>query len=118
MATAPMPKALVERLGNDGTQGLVTWVAAERKAWTEDVMDAALERFDRRLTTEMSALRVDVARDLSMLRVDMVRDLSALRSDVARDLSGIRSEVLKWSFLFWLGQVATIAGLLAFMLRP
>jgi hypothetical protein len=43
--------------------------------------------------------------------------MSALRSDVARDLSGVRSELLKWSFLFWVGQVATIAALLGFMLR-
>jgi len=25
--------------------------------------------------------------------------------------------LLKWSFLFWVGQVAAVAGLLAFMLR-
>jgi hypothetical protein len=118
MTAAPMPKALVERLGNDGTQGLVTWVASERAAWTDDVLNIALERFDRRLTTELSALRVDVARDLSSLRVDVARDVSTLRSDVARDLSGVRSELLKWSFLFWMGQVATTAGLLAYMLRP
>jgi hypothetical protein len=37
---------------------------------------------------------------------------------VARDLSGVRSELLKWSFVFWVGQVAAMAGLLAFMLRP
>jgi hypothetical protein len=117
MAAAPMPKALVERLGNDGAHGLATWVASERTEWKDDVLNTALERFDRRLTTEMSALRIDVARDLSALRVDVARDMSALRSDVARDLSGVRSELLKWSFLFWVGQVATIAALLGFMLR-
>jgi len=81
------------------------------------VLNIALERFDRRLTTEITALRIDVARDISAMRVDVARDLSTLRGDVARDLSGVRSELLKWSFLFWIGQVATMAGLLAFMLR-
>jgi hypothetical protein len=52
------------------------------------------------------------------MRVDVARDLSTLRGDVARDLSGVRSELLKWSFVFWVGQVAAMAGLLAFMLRP
>jgi hypothetical protein len=118
MAVAPMPRALVERLGNDGAQGLVTWLASERTAWSDDVLNMALERFDRRLTTEISGLRIDVARELSALRVDVARDMSTLRGDVARDLSAVRSELLKWSFLFWVGQVATMAALLAFMLRP
>jgi hypothetical protein len=118
MAIAPMPKALVERLGHDGAQGLVTWVASERATWTDDVLNTALERLDCRLTTEISALRIDVTRELSTLRVEVARDMSTLRGDVARDLSGVRSELLKWSFVFWVGQVAAMAGLLALMLRP
>jgi hypothetical protein len=118
MAAVPMPKALVERLGNDGAQWLITWHASQRAAWTDDVLNIALERFDRRLTTEIAALRIDVSRDIAAMRVDVARDLSTLRGDVARDLSGVRSELLKWSFVFWVGQVAAMAGLLAFMLRP
>jgi len=67
---------------------------------------AAIDRFEHRLAAEVSSVRVDVSRELATLRVD-----------VARDLSALRVELLKWSFLFWIGQVATMAGLLAFMLR-
>ena len=34
-----------------------------------------------------------------------------------RRLAETRVELLKWSFLFWIGQVAAIAGMLAFVLR-
>jgi hypothetical protein len=51
---------------------------------------------------------------ISSLRVDMAREISMLRTDFTRDLSEVRVE-LKWSFLFWVGQVAAVAGLLAFM---
>jgi hypothetical protein len=34
-----------------------------------------------------------------------------------RRLAETRGDVLKWSFLFWVGQVAAIAGMLAFVLR-
>src|SRR5262245_15226243 len=129
MSAAPMPKALVERLGHDGTQGLTALLDATREEWTEEGMVIAVDRFERRLTSEMSAVRVDVSRelstlradvtrDISVLRIDVARDISVLRTDVARDLSALRVELLKWSFLFWVGQVATMAGLLAFMLRP
>ena len=34
-----------------------------------------------------------------------------------RRLAETRGDLLKWSFLFWIGQVAAIAGMLAFVLR-
>ena len=103
---ARVPRALAERLGDDGTEGLIRLVASTKAEWTEEVLTAAVDRFDRRLTTEIASLRVDFA-----------RDMATLRQDFTRDLSSVRVELLKWSFLFWVGQVAAIAGLLAFMLR-
>jgi hypothetical protein len=40
-----------------------------------------------------------------------------MRQDFTRDLSCVRVALLKWSFLFWVGQVAAMAGVLAFMIR-
>ena len=49
----------------------------------------ATESFERRLSDEMGKLRLDLA--------------------------NLRFEILKWSFLFWIGQVATTAGVLGFL---
>jgi hypothetical protein len=38
-------------------------------------------------------------------------------TSVRQEIANTRVEMLKWSFLFWLGQVATMAALMAFMLR-
>jgi hypothetical protein len=117
MAVTRVPQALAERLGKDGTEGLLTLLASTKTEWTDDVVTSAIERFERRLTTEISSLRVDYTREMATLRQDVNVYLSALRHDFTRDLSNVRVELLKWSFLFWVGQVAAIAGLLAFMLR-
>jgi len=106
MAVARVPRALAERLGDEGTEGLIRLVASTKTEWTDEVLTAAVDRFDHRLTTEIASLRVDFTRDMALLR-----------QDFTRDLAGVRVELLKWSFLFWVGQVAAIAGLLAFMLR-
>jgi hypothetical protein len=53
--------------------------------------ELAGERFDRRLAEEAGKLRLDFA--------EMKHDL------------------LKWSFLFWLGQIAVVGGLLSVLLR-
>ena len=69
------------------------------------MLNVAAERFERRLTHEVSALRVDLSRELH-------QGLSGVRQEMATG----RADLVKWSFLFWVGQVAAVAGLLAFML--
>ena len=106
MRTNRISPALRERLGNEGTIGLLELVEAERSEWSDTVLiaaadkitvavNAAAERYERRLTEEISGLRTAIVREIHDGRV----------------------EILKWSFLFWIGQVAVIAGLLAVMLR-
>jgi len=87
--------ALRARLGDDGTFGLIETLETERKEVSEQVLTTAADRFERRMAEEFSRFRKEVVHELSNTRVDM----------------------LKWSFLFWIGQVATVAGLLTFMLR-
>ena len=43
--------------------------------------------------TDLSSLRVDVAKDISSLRVDVAKDISSLRMDVTSDISSLRAEV-------------------------
>ena len=139
MAVGDVPRALAERLGDDGAEGLLTLLAAAKADWADAVVTSAVERFEHRLTTEITSLRVDVTREMmtlrqdmtteisalrqdmtthaSVLRQDMTTGLSALRQDFTKELSSARVELMTWSFLFWVVQVAAVAGLLAFMLR-
>ena len=74
----------------------------DMNAWAEYVLSIAAERFERRLTQEVSALRVEMHDGFAALR---------------KEMSNQRAELLKWSFAFWIGQLAAMSGLLAFMLR-
>jgi hypothetical protein len=106
MVSSRVPAALRARLGDDATFGLIEVLDSDRKEWSEHVLSVAANRFERRLTDEISVLRVEVR--------DALHDgLSSVRQEMATTWV----EMLKWSFLFWLGQVAAMAGLLAFMLR-
>ena len=88
-------RALRERLGNDAMSGLQIFVDDAGRQWKEDVLTVAGERFERRLAAEIGALRVDMAREFAAMRV----------------------ELLKWSFLFWIGQFAAVSGMMALLLR-
>ena len=70
------------------------------------MLTSATERFERRLTQEISLLRQDFHQSLN-------EGLAGIRTELAT----VRVEMLRWSFVFWIGQVAAVAALLAFMLR-
>jgi hypothetical protein len=93
-----VPIALRDRLGPEATFGLVQVLESERA----EVMQMIADRFERRLALEASSLRLELHDGLAAVR---------------QELATTRVELLKWSFAFWIGQVAAMAGLLAFMLR-
>jgi hypothetical protein len=57
-----------------------------------EAQEHATERFERRLAEETGKLRLDFAE--------------------------MKTDLLKWWFLFWLGQVAVIGSMLGILLRP
>jgi hypothetical protein len=113
-----------------------------RGQWSEQVLSLAVERFERRLVEETSKLRVEMAQGFSGLRQEMSslegrlrQEMGGLRQEMGglegrlrqemgglegrlhKEIGGQRVESLRWSFVFWIGQVAAMAALLGFMLR-
>ena len=102
---------------------------------SDQVLSAEAERFERRLTDEIGALRAELHHEIGALRAELHQGVAALRLEmhdgfaavrqelrqeiaaVRQDMASMRTDILKWSFLFWIGQVATITALFSFMLR-
>ena len=95
-------RALREKLGDDAMGGLQTFVDDAGHKWKDDVLGIAAERFDRRLSEEVGALRLD-----------MVKEFATLRTEMATS----RFEMLKWAFVFWIGQFAAVSAMMTFLLR-
>ena len=71
------------------------------------------ERFERRLSAEIGAFRVDSAKEFAAVRIDMAKEFAAVRVDMA----AMQANLLKWSFFFWIGQFAAASAMTAFLLR-
>src|SRR4051812_18826683 len=95
MAGSRIPAAVRPKLGDDATFGLIELLDTEKKDWSEHVLLTASDRFERRLTHEVSLLRQDFSSALH-------EGLAAIRSEMATT----KVEILRWSFVFWIGQVA------------
>ena len=101
-----IPQSVRTELGDDATFGLIEMLDSEEKRWSERVLTTATDRFERRVAEEIGLLRQEFHSSLH-------DGLSSIRAEVANT----RVETLRWSFVFWIGQVAAVAALLAFMLR-
>ena len=121
-------RALREKLGDDGMAGLHAVVNEAGRQWKDEVLTVTGERFERRLAEEIGGLRIDMAKEFASLRIEMAKEFGAVRSEMAAEFADVRKEMavgfaqthtslLKWSFLFWVGQLAAMGAMMAFLLR-
>ena len=100
-------------------------------------MNASDERFERRLVEETSKLRVEIAgvevrltdrigqtegtlrKEIGGLEVRLIDRIAQSETALRREISGLdvrMSGLLKWSFLFWIGQVAVMTAIISALL--
>jgi hypothetical protein len=113
MSAVRITGALLERLGEPAAVGLREVLDAHQQASTEAAMMQCAERFERRLVEETSKLRVEMMHESSSLRCEMREGFASLRTEMAAD----RFELLKWAFVFWVGQLVGVAGIIGLVLR-
>ncbi len=82
--------SLRQCLGDEGTEALTDMVFTAGQDWRNDLLELVENRFEIRLKSEISGLRVDVTRELAAMRV----------------------ENLRWSFVFWITQLGAMTALL------
>ena len=109
MGAVSVPVALSDRLGEPATAALIQMFEEERQARTEAIVQQCTDRFERRLVEEGSKLRTEFGE----LRSDVRLEIAGLRTEIATN----RFELLKWAFLFWVGQFISVVGFIGLMLR-
>ena len=82
---------------------------------SQDLSDAFVEVHHdmNSLHQEMALLRQDMIEGFAKIRLEMAEGFAKIRVEMAET----RADILKWSLLFWLGQFAATAALIATLLR-
>lgn len=61
-------------------------------------------------------LRGELKEDMSNLRADLKEDNANLRAELKTEIATTKAEIIKWMFIFWIGQiVATFGFILLFL---
>lgn len=105
METLLVPAPVREKLGDAGSDGLVMMFADAHRLATEQ-LDRGIAQvsasFDRKITEVSASFDRKLAEETSKLRLDM---------------AALKFDLLKWNFLFWIGQLAAFTAILSVMLR-
>ncbi len=80
-----------------------------QREWKEDVLETACERFERRLSEDLAV----VHREIDGVRLEMANQ----RVDMTQQMAHMHTSLLRWMFVFWIGQLMTVVGIVAAMLR-
>ncbi|OGH60501.1 MAG: hypothetical protein A3G34_16385 [Candidatus Lindowbacteria bacterium RIFCSPLOWO2_12_FULL_62_27] len=115
MTVMTVPRVLREKMGDDGVEGLVEFVARTNGALRSEIVSLVDDKFARRLSEEIGKLRVEMHDELGKLRAEFFgalhSEIGKLRAEMHDELGKLRAEIIKWMFLFWLGQAAVVLGL-------
>ena len=90
MAVIAFPKILTDRLTDEGARALAEILDRVEESSKSNSLEAAENRFEKRLAEE----------------------LGKLRSEMHDELGKLRSDVIRWMFIFWIGQAATVIGIM------
>ena len=74
------------------------------------------ERLGKRIGTDIANLRSELKTDMANTKSELKTDIANLRSELKTDIANTKSELIKWMFIFWIGQFASIVGVLTAIL--
>lgn len=111
MPLIAIPKSLRERLGDEGSDGLVEVISAIDERAREDSLRLLEERFLRRLTEEIGKVNQRISEEIGSVRAEIGSVRAEIHS-VRTEMYKIRAELIKWMFIFWVGQVTILGGLM------
>lgn len=84
-----------------------------QEEWTTEMVERVGDRFERRLTDQSTKVRVEMVQGFAALRQEMTTGFAAFH----QELADTRFELLKWTFVFWVGQLFALAGFVAVLIR-
>jgi len=117
MAVIAIPKVLREKLGEDGADSLVELINLSNQKVKEDVIELSAEKFERRLSEELSKLRTEDIAKLDKKITDEVAKLDKrITDEVAKlrvEMAELKTDLIKWQIGMFVTTVILILGLYA-----
>jgi len=108
MAVVTVKKPLREKLGDDGAEALIELINEAQKETQNNVIKFVEEKFEKRLSEELAKVRIELTERIEGVRTELKSEIEALKTNDEK----VKSELIRWMFIFWVGQIGAILGIL------
>lgn len=126
MPLVTVPKVLRDKLSEEGAEALVALINEANGQTRADVLTFVEEKFERRLSEETGALASQItgleqkferrlSEEVGKLNERLTTELSKVSVEFARirqDMAELKADLIRWMFIFWVGQIGAILGIL------
>lgn len=132
-----VPKVLREKLGEEGADALVELInlansqtKADVLTFVEEKFERRLseelgklnerlttveEKFDRRLSEELGKVNERITAEISKLNERLTIEIGKVNVEFAKvrqEMAELKAGLIRWMFIFWVGQLGAILGIL------
>lgn len=80
----------------------------------EDVLVFVEDKFERRLTVEMAKINQRITDEISKVNQRITEEISKVNQKISES----HANLIKWMFIFWIGQIGAILGILFAFFKP
>jgi hypothetical protein len=146
MAVITVPRVLREKLGEDGADSLIELINKTDASVKEDVLVFVEEKFERRLAEELGKVNERISEEIgkvnerisqeigkvnvriseetgtvneriSETKISLLRRIEEVNTGLLGKIAETKTEMIRWMFIFWVGQIAVMVGILLTFLR-
>ncbi len=82
---------------------------------TKDQVDALhvrIEQVQSKLIREIEQARAELMREIEQVRAELMREIEQVRAELTREIAETKVTMIRWASLFWISQMAMLAGIL------
>ena len=115
MPIVMVPKVLREKLGEDGADALVGLINEANGQAKGDVLTFVEEKFERRLSEELGKVSERITTESSKLNERLTTEIGKVNVEFAKvrqEMAELKADLIRWMFIFWVGQLGAILGIL------
>ncbi|MEO0255024.1 MAG: hypothetical protein ABIN20_06345, partial [candidate division WOR-3 bacterium] len=116
-----------EKLGEDGVDALIELLNASNEKLKIDLIELQTEKYERRLAEESAKIDKRIIEEINKLRSEdiakldkriteetarldkrITEEISKLRVEFNEKISKTYANIIKWMFIFWVGQISVM----------
>jgi hypothetical protein len=118
--TAKLSRAFYDKLGDALANELVEWLNQVDAAYRSDLRELNelnFARFDGKVEQRFAQFGAKVEQRFAQIDAKLDGRIAELRAEIQIGLQSLETKLIRWMFLFWIGQAATTVGMVFGLLK-